>query len=88
MLKKAWSGREATVSHEVKCYQYSLDSVLEFRSGTGYVSNKNSENTKANFMQKTTEHSHESGKVIALEIENKASKEFLSGMATPEERLR
>ena len=32
LLKKAWPGSEAIVSCEVKCYHYSIDSVIEFRN--------------------------------------------------------
>ena len=103
LLKKAWPGKEATISSEVQCYHYSIDTVIEFRSqaknqhmtsskATNALSKKNSF-LRGNKIEVQADTSHEvitapPPPLVALEIGNKYTKEFRSGFARPESRLR
>ena len=51
LLKKAWPGSKATISNEVKCHHYSIDTVIEFRQKQNNVKKVSDEPVKKGFLQ-------------------------------------
>ena len=51
LLKKAWPGSKVTISNEVKCHHYSIDTIIEFKQR---ITKKTASNSEQSFLKSKT----------------------------------